>query len=499
MPGEVIDADSGQEHRIAAHRLPEGLSCLGSGAGAATQFVEVVVEDLDGVAGQPAGAGGKGGDGVGPRLEVDVVGTYGQDVDVAVGRGLAPGEGSVDHQGQRSWLHFAGQQPQAVHHDTTEVGETIEEFPRRVVTCQRHHRGTTDLPPIDQPKVVQLGDETRSAGAADARHGREGRYRELRIDSGQGSKQSPGGARDHGLEGPVEIHTFIISNIDGSFTDLCWKWRKAVRPVGRLRLAPRRRRLGRRRRGLAAARRVRGGSGQLDRSRQVPPDHQDAIGGRPERPMRHTGTVRLRASVAAVGTVLAWLVAGCGSANTHGALNSSTTVQAAAFSPATTIAPAGSDSPLRTGHPAVTGCEVGELKLSLSSAGRLAHHAGVVLAISVVGNVTCDLSGYPTIKGLLPNGQTVSATESARGYLGGQAGPIGEPVPLVVLFPGQPASALIEGTDTSPSGGTCATFEAFEVTVPGAATATRLAGRLADCSGLNVHPIVGGLTGGFGD
>lgn len=139
------------------------------------------------------------------------------------------------------------------------------------------------------------------------------------------------------------------------------------------------------------------------------------------------------------------------------------------------------------------------MRLSLASAERVAHHVGVVLVISGVGNVTCDLSGYPTIKGLLPNGQTVSATKSARGFLGGQAGPVGAAVPMVVVFPGQPASALIEATDTSATGETCATFGAFEVTVPAATTVTRLAGQLADCNGLNVHPIVGGLTGGFGD
>lgn len=148
-------------------------------------------------------------------------------------------------------------------------------------------------------------------------------------------------------------------------------------------------------------------------------------------------------------------------------------------------------------------CRADQLNLALVASGSVGRHVGVVIDISLVDqHDMCTLTGYPTVAGVLADGHTpIAATTSPRGPLGGEAGPADElsQLPLVVLSSAQSASALIEGTDTTTTGGGCPNFVAFDVTLPGETAPTRLTGTLADCSGLTVHPVVGGPTGGFGD
>jgi hypothetical protein len=67
-----VDACAGEHNGVAANRVPEGLAELGPGTDLASQLVHVVVEDLDGVAGESASLVGEGGEGGGPRFRVSV-------------------------------------------------------------------------------------------------------------------------------------------------------------------------------------------------------------------------------------------------------------------------------------------------------------------------------------------------------------------------------------------------------------------------------------------
>jgi len=131
------------------------------------------------------------------------------------------------------------------------------------------------------------------------------------------------------------------------------------------------------------------------------------------------------------------------------------------------------------------------LAVSAGQGGAAAGNAGFPISFRNIGNHPCSLSGYPTVLATDSNtGRTVTARHSPSGYLGGTD----LPLPPYVLAPGDRVSVLVEGTD-NPVGNasTCSTLNDIRVVVGHRSIHTRQV--LQNCTGMQVHRYVPGLTG----
>jgi len=176
------------------------------------------------------------------------------------------------------------------------------------------------------------------------------------------------------------------------------------------------------------------------------------------------------------------------SATKHHATATTTTV-----APTTTTTTTTTTS---TTAPALTKCTFADLSVTPGQYGAGLGHEGGVILFKNVGTTECTLSGYPGVAGLNSSGQQVTQAERTRaGYLGGFRTTAG-PLPVVVLQPGQTASAFVEGTDvphgTQPS---CPNYPALLVTPPTSKTSVKITRQLPGCTPIEVHPIVPGTTG----
>jgi hypothetical protein len=117
-------------------------------------------------------------------------------------------------------VDFGRQDPEPVYDLGPQVGQAVDQLAGGVVPGQANHGGAADLPPVDQPELVQLGNQPRGTGAADSCQAGEGRDREFGVDPGQCSQKPPDGSGDHGLDWTPKVHKFTISNVDVSFVDL---------------------------------------------------------------------------------------------------------------------------------------------------------------------------------------------------------------------------------------------------------------------------------------
>jgi hypothetical protein len=88
---EDVDAGAGQHDAVAPQAILEVPASLGPGGGPASERLDIVVQDLDRVRGEPSGSGGKRAEGRRPRLGAGPGRADDQDVDVAAGGRLAPG------------------------------------------------------------------------------------------------------------------------------------------------------------------------------------------------------------------------------------------------------------------------------------------------------------------------------------------------------------------------------------------------------------------------
>jgi hypothetical protein len=126
-------------------------------------------------------------------------------------------------------------------------------------------------------------------------------------------------------------------------------------------------------------------------------------------------------------------------------------------------------------------------------------HSSIVVLFTNRGQSACALVGYPGVAGLNAAGtQVTQARRTPSGYMGGLSAGATAP-PVVTLQPNQTASAIVEGTDV-PSGNqtTCPTLSGLLVTAPNTTRSVRLPAAPADCSGLQVHPVVPGDSGTSG-
>ena len=139
-------------------------------------------------------------------------------------------------------------------------------------------------------------------------------------------------------------------------------------------------------------------------------------------------------------------------------------------------------------------CTSAQLGVSAGTKGVGLGHVGIPLVFRNVSDQACTLSGYPGVAGLDVHGsQTIQATRTPKGYLGGLTFSSGGPVPAVDLQPGATASALVEGTDTTEPA--CPIYPSLLVTAPNTFQSVSLDIEMPGCTGLQVHPVVPGSSG----
>lgn len=141
-------------------------------------------------------------------------------------------------------------------------------------------------------------------------------------------------------------------------------------------------------------------------------------------------------------------------------------------------------------------CRAGELAIGPGHSGVGLGHSGGTVVFRNIGTSACRLRGYPGVLGLDAAGRPVTrARHILGGYIGGILGRAEAP-PLVTLYPGQVASAVVEGTDVPVGAATsCPVYSAILVAAPQSAHFVRVPIGIGGCSGLEVHPVVAGPTG----
>jgi hypothetical protein len=148
-------------------------------------------------------------------------------------------------------------------------------------------------------------------------------------------------------------------------------------------------------------------------------------------------------------------------------------------------------------------CANAQLSVSPGRSGAGLGHNGEALLFTNVSHSGCTLYGYPGVAALDGQGnQIAQAARTPNGYLGGIT-PSSNLIPLVPLSPGHSASALVEGTDNplgpGPNPPPCPVDSGLLVTAPNTTRSVRLPPGPALCSGLQIHPVVPGITGSDGD
>jgi Protein of unknown function (DUF4232) len=220
---------------------------------------------------------------------------------------------------------------------------------------------------------------------------------------------------------------------------------------------------------------------------------------------------RSRCLLAAAVAVTGLALAGCATRSPApaGPAASASASQSTSSGPAS-AAPAAAGPSASPGHPmginpggpmdrpsprAVAECTSAQLKVAYTDNAQIRDgaldgmsHADSVITFTNVGSATCRTQGYPGLAALDAAGHQIR--QAVRGQAAnGQ-------IPLIVLKPGQVASAEITGNTAScPS---LTKVSAFLVTVPGQRTSVRLAGAHEFClASLGIDPLQRGNAGGL--
>jgi hypothetical protein len=203
----------------------------------------------------------------------------------------------------------------------------------------------------------------------------------------------------------------------------------------------------------------------------------------------------LRLVVPAVAVVpLSLVAAGCASTQDQASPPSQNV--SASVSSALTSAPASSASAsvsVSASSAAAAPCRTGELKVSLGPGGVAAGTWAALLEFTNAGNVSCTMTGWPTVAGITSAG----AATPARNRSDAMDGLNVSGTPQVTLQPGGKAGIDISGTDNAAGGGSCpppyrqlrvsAPGDSASVTVP--ADTSALSGGLPSCGPVGASPV----------
>lgn len=145
---------------------------------------------------------------------------------------------------------------------------------------------------------------------------------------------------------------------------------------------------------------------------------------------------------------------------------------------------------------ALPACRSAQLTITSGTPGAALGHSGETLYFENRSTTSCDLEGYPGVAGLDAFGNEVTqARRSPSGYIGGLV-PGHVTPPVVLMSPGQTASAIVEGGDNPTGTSTsCPVLYGLVVTAPNTHRSVKLKYAPGDCSGIEIHPVVPGITG----
>jgi len=184
--------------------------------------------------------------------------------------------------------------------------------------------------------------------------------------------------------------------------------------------------------------------------------------------------------------------AGTTTAGTQASPTSTTTPSASATTSVSTTA-TGASGPAARARTASAACAAGQVSVSLGQGTAGLGHAGFTLLFTNTGTAPCALTGYPGAALVAAGGRQLQVRRTPNGYLGGLSA-TAKANPVVRLAPRQAASALLEGLDSTSSGGPCPAYDALLVTPPNSTVTSRLARTVSICRP-QVHPVVPGSTG----
>ena len=125
--------------------------------------------------------------------------------------------------------------------------------------------------------------------------------------------------------------------------------------------------------------------------------------------------------------------------------------------------------------------------------GRWLGHTGEPLLFQNSGRAACSLTGYPGVALVSGGGRQLQVRRTPNGYLGGLL-PSATSNPVVRLGPGEKASALLEGEDSTRSGAACPGYVGLLVTPPNQTVTSHIARPVSICDP-QIHPVVAGTSG----
>lgn len=211
----------------------------------------------------------------------------------------------------------------------------------------------------------------------------------------------------------------------------------------------------------------------------------------------------LAAAAAVSGLALAGCAAGTSSpAGSPSASGSAAPASTASAAPAAAGPSASASNSVNPGGPmaratgqAVAECTTAQLKVAYTNNAQIRDgaldgmsHADSVITFTNVSSATCRTQGYPGVAALDAAGHQIK--QAARGQAADSQ------IPLIVLAPGQVASAEITGNTASCTSLT--KVAAFLVTVPNQRTSARLAGSREFClNSLGIAPLQRGNAAGL--
>ncbi|MTE17272.1 DUF4232 domain-containing protein [Nocardia sp. CT2-14] len=132
-------------------------------------------------------------------------------------------------------------------------------------------------------------------------------------------------------------------------------------------------------------------------------------------------------------------------------------------------------------------CANGQIAVTVSPIASIRTHGGVQLEFTSVGGVSCRMIGYPGVDLLTMYGRPVHASRTVRGFMGGQPDTFPDPLPVIVK-PGHPAHAILEGSSLQDDGRPCQSAKSILVTPPDLTETHTLEATTYLCD-IQIHPV----------
>jgi hypothetical protein len=133
----------------------------------------------------------------------------------------------------------------------------------------------------------------------------------------------------------------------------------------------------------------------------------------------------------------------------------------------------------------VAPCSSDQVQVTEAGSQAASSHLGLLLQFSLEpGAGQCSLTGYPGVDASGPDAPLLHAQRSMFGFMGGLKGAT---PPTVVVSPGQPAYALVEGRAVDAEGNDCPKYTDLHVTAPDT-TETVTVGDGVGCY-VFIHPV----------